>query len=527
MKQIFFLLIIFPVLSFGQDKAAVNSFKELDKTLAVFLDRILVQKQDPDSLFLLTKEEMARLTAGKRTASEVEQRYTEYLKKTGSSFEKFELKQGFRKKQITDTLTFHLKEWNTGYQVLTVFVHFTDDTTHYAYPTIYKEQFVEFNFAVIDDHIRLLEYRVKSSKSDVTDRRRDNSEGLAELRITDPQYLRFGFGYEKDAFLPGAIPFRKNGKWGFMSPDNKVLFPAVCDSVYRSQSGYTKIAINGRYNLVDGSYNRVFGKEVKTIEAGPFYFTSPGSDKLQPFSYFTKYKDYVKLPETYTFADSIRRIKTAYVFSDNGTGFRALKPFLEVAGMTMEKPEPDHSTQEGRGSCGSVPMTTGDKNSPRIVVEDVPFQTSLFRETIKLNPPQETVPASEYSLAYDYSIGRKLMYWSLLNKNGDTLQTFTGWTRLALIEGLLYGKRNDTSYVMEPGGTVLFRTDLYCSELQDEPVIKIFDPSTGLLGAYFLKTRKAVPVQYRSIRIFPGMLKVITQDYRFGFVNGNGDELFD
>jgi|GEM_PF-1979522 len=525
MKRILLLLVILPALAFGQAGPPVNSFKELDKTMAVFLECILVRKQDPNALFLLKKEEMARITEGKRTDREVEQRYAEYVKNDKSSFAKFALKQGYRSMQITDTLTFQPKEWNSAYRALTVFIHFTDDTTHYAYPQSYKEQFVEVNFALIYDELRLLDYSVKSSKPDVTNRRRDYAESAARGRITDPRFMRFGFGYEEQPFRADAIPFRKKGKWGFMSADNTVLFPAICDSLFPSASGYTRIVVNGRYNLIGPDFKRVFEKEVKSILPGPFYFTSPGSEELQPRDFFTKYKETVQLPAVYTFADSIRRIKTAYIYSNDGTQFRSLKPYLEVAEMIREKPEPGEVIK-GKGSRSSAPFIAGDQDGPQIMVDE-PVQTSLFREVPEPGPAEKAVPEPNYVLLTGYSAARKKMYRTLIGKAGDTIADFTEWEHLLLAEDLLIGKRNDTTYIMEPGGKVLFRTYLYCCSLDDKSVVKIFDASTGLLGAYCLKTRKAVAVQYRSIQLFPGMLKVITQDYRYGFVDENGRELFD
>ena len=78
---------------------------------------------------------------------------------------------------------------------------------------------------------------------------------------------------------------------------------------------------------------------------------------------------------------------------------------------------------------------------------------------------------------------------------------------------------------MEPTGKVLLQT--LRGQTSGHHTIKLFDPSTGLMGAYRVNSGQLIPVRYRSVQEVYGALLVITKDYRYGFLNAQGEELFD
>jgi len=496
MKCILFLLVIFPVFAFGQAIPALNSFKQFDNTMAVFLDRV-VAREDNDSVFTLTTAELKHVFGHLKSQEELDEAYIGYFRSASFAFDMNETPLPYRKIQITDTLTHKLKFRGMHYKVLTLYTYFGDAPIDPSTGKSWSDTYKEFHFILIGDRLKLLYTHSSHAHTDVTGERMDYVEEEAQLNITDPQYKRFNFTGD---YYPGrAVPFRKKGKWGFMSPENTVLFPAVCDSVFPGRSGYTMIALNGRYNLLDAGYRRMFAKEVKTIVPGPFYFSSVNAEKLQPLSFFRQFRHEVKLPPDFKASDSIRDIKTAYLFSNDGKNFRPLKPYLEVS-KTYIPVSPERQL-----------YPEPKQAEPVVIVKDV---------------PKQPVWQPEYALKNNYNTGApELTWWTIAKKTGDTIAEFEGWEGLSLWKDVLCGKKGDTTYVMEANGTILMQTHLY-GHLQNG-CLRIFDPATSLMGAYLLETKKSVPVQYRSIQLHPGSFKVITKDYQFGFLNSNGEELFD
>jgi len=498
MKQLLLLLIALPLTALAQ-KQGVNSFLQLDATVAVFLDRVVAQNKDADSLFTLTKEELKKLMGMRKNEQELDDAYVNYLSGTVyMTFGREGTKLPYTKVLVRDTLIHFLEYRDTSYKVLTLYTYFADTPVDPSTGKRWSNVYRAFHFVVINDRLKLLYYDSGGFPDDITGNRMDYAEEVARRRIRDPQYKRFQFMGE---FYPGAaVPFRKSGKWGFMSRDNRVLCQAVCDSVFSCHSGYTMIALNGGYNLLDTGYTRMFAKEVKTIIHGPFYFSSVGAENPQPLSFFKQSRYDVKLPPDFKASDSIRHIATAYLFSNDGRSFRPLKPYLEVSKVF-------------------IPVSEADRLKPPAPK----MGESSGRRTTVPKPP---VWEPEYALLNDYYTGNPQMtWWTIVKKTGDTLAEFAGWERLALWKDLLCGKKGDTTYVMDPSGKVLFQTHLYCQYHNN--YLKIFDTETSLLGLYLLDTKRSIPVQYRSIQLFPGPLKVITTDYRFGFLNSFGEELFD
>ncbi|MBA4058233.1 MAG: hypothetical protein C0490_26185, partial [Marivirga sp.] len=116
--------------------------------------------------------------------------------------------------------------------------------------------------------------------------------------------------YLKRAFTSSVyngIPFEQNKKWGLMSSENTILLPAVYDSIFPFTFKYAKVVVNGRYNLIDTAFKRVFAQPVKKIITLPDFYavtdqkgvkTFPGGD---PMEYETvtqeKPKSQTKTPE--------------------------------------------------------------------------------------------------------------------------------------------------------------------------------------------------------------------------------------
>jgi len=506
MKLTLILLIALPFAVAAQQQSDFNSFKELDRTMAVFLDRLLVQRQDTNGLFIMTREEFQSLNKNEKP-TEVEASYSRYADRMNKIFTTFETRRPYPVVRVTDTITSIKREGRLTFPVLNAYVLFSPDSIPYASYESPREQYVEFSFILIGDHLRLIDVVLQHSKPAVDQSRMYHAESEARRGITSPQLYRFW--YEMNSFPKAALPFRKHGKWGFTAADNKLLFPAICDSVFPFQNGYTMVVIKGRYNLLDSNFVRFFGTEVKTILQGPFYFSSVNEGKLQPRSSFSENRSDIRPPESFRVGDAVTRNKTGYLFSEDGTNFRALKPYLEVddfAGAADSRFQ--HNPFGNNGSTG------GDGTPPKRQKQEV---------QAKWATPVSEQPA--YTLTAHFVDETSDHVWTLLKNTRDTIGTFKGWSDVRLFKDVLYGTKSDSTYIMEPNGWIIFQTPLYC-ELSGT-VLKIFDPSTGLFGAYLLDTKKSIPVRYRLLEKFRNGFRVITQDGQAGFLNARGEELFD
>ena len=50
---------------------------------------------------------------------------------------------------------------------------------------------------------------------------------------------------------PQLIPYRKNDKWGFCTPDKKIVIPCIYDDAHGFNKGLAKVKLHGKYGYTD------------------------------------------------------------------------------------------------------------------------------------------------------------------------------------------------------------------------------------------------------------------------------------
>jgi translation initiation factor 6 (eIF-6) len=50
---------------------------------------------------------------------------------------------------------------------------------------------------------------------------------------------------------PQLIPYRKKEKWGFCTPDKKIVIDCVYEDAYQFFEGLAKVKLNGKYGFVN------------------------------------------------------------------------------------------------------------------------------------------------------------------------------------------------------------------------------------------------------------------------------------
>jgi hypothetical protein len=50
---------------------------------------------------------------------------------------------------------------------------------------------------------------------------------------------------------PQLIPYRKKDKWGFCTPDKKIVIDCVYDEAFQFFEGLVKVKLNGKYGFID------------------------------------------------------------------------------------------------------------------------------------------------------------------------------------------------------------------------------------------------------------------------------------
>ena len=62
---------------------------------------------------------------------------------------------------------------------------------------------------------------------------------------------------------PHLIPYRIKDKWGFCTPDKRIVIECIYDSVLRFSSGVAKVKLNEKYGLINKQ-----GKEIVSCKYG-------------------------------------------------------------------------------------------------------------------------------------------------------------------------------------------------------------------------------------------------------------------
>ena len=486
------LLIVFFFLPFGticQVSSSVNSFQQVNATLNYFLDQVFFQKTALDSVFLPTFDDLVlQFSVEEEDLAHLATERIGYLAALQKTITEFREKLNFPKYTIVDTLTYRTKEDDFRFLRLNVYVSFQSNSSFWWFNDP-EESNELFSFIIMNDQLQFLNCNHLSSAFVGKLDRFSQINSAIYKELNTPVRNSFAISYNYGLTTSEIIPFRKKGKWGLKSAEGKIRYPAKCDEIYAYESGYYLVKIGGKYNLVNAEGKTYFTKNVDTILPGNWYFYALEKPPLEPLTFYS-YKNRTSCGELNPESGAPRyKAVSGYVYSVDKEGYSPIRPYLDSNDLS-------------------------DKGNP--------FAHSLDLERL------DWVPfVRKYSPRY-FVLGKLDQGWLLETKN-DTISLPGSWESLEQVGNHLYAKRNDSTFVLKPDGTIVFQTAFYSSVLSAGSIM-LYDFTTNLKGLYIPEFNVELSPQFYSItpnNRDNGSYMVITKDKQLGFLDKKGTPFFD
>jgi hypothetical protein len=320
----------------------------------------------------------------------------------------------------------------------------------------------------------LFSFLVINKKLLITDHMRSISNFHYDLECQDLLEMVAGRSFSKSYYdyyfstsINNAIPIRKKNKWGLISLKNNLLLPIIYDSIFPFHSDYARVKINGRYNLIDKKFMLYFDENQPNI-------------KLVNDKYFV--------------ANQIGVYKPVFAEEPN--------QIIETIGEIQPVQEMNEPRKQ-------------PKKLIKVSLKDSLYDIYSNSETYKIETPfirKEGGPS----------------HYVINKKTHDTISTHYGYFFIDPHGPLIYGRRNDSTIIMELNGKILFKSYFVC-QMESPGYVRIFDKNSRLFGIYCPFTNVYVKPIYRYIRVIDRdrLFVVITQKGKFGYLDATGKELFD
>jgi len=449
----FFLLIPFTI--FAQP---TNDIKKLKETIHELAKEVMSDKKEFSLDFTLSLDEQKIVSkAFDKTISEIEvlKEFKTYQKYTSEKYTDLKESSFILSEFISfDTITYKSR----GMPYLDILLLFKGTRDKYSNRAGNSDTIrIATKFVIINNKIKI-DGSIYSTSIFYHD--------LDQLNLVKNTHTEFVVRKYKNYYETsedGVIPIRNKNKWGLVSlNNNKMLLPAIYDSIFPFYDGFARVVINGGHNLI--------GRNLKPV--------------------FSENKVRIKL------------IDGIYLIADKNGKYQSLLD-LGINSETAYIPLPEKITN------------SGEKQDLNI---NKPLRERLAHEYYK-SAPYKMVQTQRYGQSFCYVINKI---------NGDTLSSFHGFEFIDSHGDYLFGRRNDSSFVMKPDGKILFKNNNVC-KIESPGYVIVYDKGKRLFGIYCPYTNIYIKPIYYYIEPIDRdrFFVVITKKGKIGYLNTSGKELFD
>lgn len=265
--------------------------------------------------------------------------------------------------------------------------------------------------------------------------------------------------------IPYVIPFKKSGLWGLQDKNGKVLVKPLYDSIYPFKNGYSLVVKGKTYNLIDESNFALLFKE---------------------------WKSKIRYSEESDLSD-FEPGKGVYFVTN------ADKSIIKVGNIKDQEVSvvQDENDIDNFPKNTITPITDNFYAPQHIVIDKIYRQNEVLYNLINT---KENKVISNY-------------------KNYDYLETFGKF---------FIGQRNDTTFVIDTTGTIIFKT-LYSIKAEYPGYIILLDRNTRMFGMYCPYTKLYIAPQYYYIQAVKrdSFFIVLTNKVQLGYLNRKGEKLFE
>lgn len=367
----------------------------------------------------------------------------------------------------------------------------------------------------------------------------------------------------------GLARFEKNGKWGYLSIDGKVLVNAKYDMAYDFSEGLAAVKLGDKWGYIDTQGNVIISMKYEKARSFSDGMAAIVQDGF--CSYITRSDVKIKLPfniRSYNF-DTLGDFKSGYASVDgkvievNGKTVSQYAPISVSEGIAVVRS--DYSTyrymtdsgeylsdmkwsyawpfENGRGivmhnnKCGII-----DKNGKIVsnlqwdeiqsAVEDV-FLVKKGGYYGYIDKDGNTVSDVQWNYAYPYSDGLALVwqngYYGYIDKNGNTAIDFVFDEAKSFEDGVAFVKQYGAWKCIDTKGKTVFEIDervntIYGSAKEERIRVSGGDGKYGYIDQ---NGKIVIQMKYKDAQDFSEGRAAVKENYYWSYIRENGSKGFN
>jgi len=269
-----------------------------------------------------------------------------------------------------------------------------------------------------------------------------------------------------------VVPFKQLNKWGLKKLNGTVFLEAEYDSIYAFKKDYALVVKDGKYNLLNENLEFEFAE----------------------------------------FQNKIERRSTEYFFD--------LGYFVQQNDGTFKKyPYPLSSNKE-------------ESEDVEVSEDDYLAQYSSNKKEKALSYSQKIAKSKPNLFEVKLmSYGKNLefyKYFVVAKSTKDTITQFNNYEYVATPHEFIFTKNEGVTVLLNKNLDTLFISKFVCI-YESAAFIDVFDSSTRLYGMYCPYTNVYIEPKYKYLKAIDRdrFFIVFTTDGKFGYLDSNGNELFD